>query len=372
MSRLRILFMLAAVLLFGSCSISAATYAVGTCKPTLPSFLSISAAVSSVPAGSTIEVCPGTYAEQVIISNPLTLEGISSGGSAQVVITVPGGGLPATSSLLGALSPQVLVEATSGPVDITNITVDGSAFVANSCATILAGIYYDLNSSGTVDQVTIRNEINSVCGFGILAEGGTANELLTIENSSIHAFDYVGIWFDSIQLPDALTAIIKNNYIEGGITGIYINAGVLGSVTGNLVTSASQTAIFAGSSVPISSNTVTNSQAGIWIQQAPGISVITNKLSNNYVGIEFFESSGITVKSNTILKSYIGIEFDCNAGNTVSGNVINDATTGLDLVPSGSTSSDAFLNVATIRSAGCAAARPAAKSPPTPFNHRPN
>jgi hypothetical protein len=59
MSRLRILFMLAAVLLFGSCSISAATYAVGTCKPTLPSFLSISAAVSSVPAGSTIEVCPG-------------------------------------------------------------------------------------------------------------------------------------------------------------------------------------------------------------------------------------------------------------------------------------------------------------------------
>ncbi len=60
--------MLAAVLLFGSCSI-AATYAVGTCKPTLPSFLSISAAVSSVPAGSTIEVCPGTYAEQVIISN---------------------------------------------------------------------------------------------------------------------------------------------------------------------------------------------------------------------------------------------------------------------------------------------------------------
>jgi len=282
MSRLSMIFLLATVSLFGARPMFAAEYAVGTCKVTLPSYPNISAAVNSVPAGSTVLVCPGIYAEQVVISKPLTLAGISHGSSAQAVIAVPSGGLPATSSLLGTLSPQVLVEATSGPVNITNITVDGSAFVAHSCATILAGVYYDLNSSGTVDEVTIRNEINSVCGFGILAEGGTANELLTIENSSIHDFDYVGIWFDSIQLPDALTATIKNNYSAGGTTGIYINAGVLGSVTGNLVTGDSQTAIFASSSIPISSNTVTNSQAGIWIQQAPGISVTTNKLSEKF------------------------------------------------------------------------------------------
>jgi hypothetical protein len=44
-------------------------------------FTTISAAVIGVPAGSKIQVCPGTYPEQVTISQPLTLEGISSGNA---------------------------------------------------------------------------------------------------------------------------------------------------------------------------------------------------------------------------------------------------------------------------------------------------
>jgi parallel beta-helix repeat protein len=369
MSRLGILFS-GALLLFGGCPMFAAEYAVGTCKPTLPSYPNISAAVSSAAAGSTVLVCPGIYAEQVVISKPLTLEGISNGTSAQAVITVPGGGLPTMTSLLfGTVSPQLSV--TAGPVNITNISVDGSAFGGDSCTTILAGIYYGSGSSGTVNEVTVRNENNSNCGFGILTENETGpNDLVTIESSSIHDFDYVGIWVDSFLSPGALTAAIKNNYIDGGVTGIYIQSGTLGSVTGNLVAAASQTAIFASSAVSVSSNAVTNSQAGIWIQE-PGISVTANKLSNDYVGIEFFESSGMTVKSNTIVNSTVGIEVDCNAGNTVSGNVINDATTGLDFVPSGSNPSDTFLNVATTRTEGCAAAQPGTKSPPNLLNrHR--
>ena len=54
----------------------AATYYVGTCKA--GAFGSISAAVAAVPAGSTVDVCPGTYAEQVMINQVLTLQGISS------------------------------------------------------------------------------------------------------------------------------------------------------------------------------------------------------------------------------------------------------------------------------------------------------
>lgn len=69
----------------------AASYAVGTCKPTLPSFANISAAVSSVPPSSTVLVCPGTYKEQVTISQPLTLQGITSANSARAVIAVPDG-----------------------------------------------------------------------------------------------------------------------------------------------------------------------------------------------------------------------------------------------------------------------------------------
>jgi hypothetical protein len=46
----------------------------------------------------------------------------------------------------------------------------------------------------------------------------------------------------------------------------------------------------------------------------------------------------------------------------------NDATTGLDFVPSGSTPSDTFLNVASTCTEGCAAARPGTKSPPNPLD----
>ncbi len=63
MSRLGILFF-GALLLFGGCPIFAAEYTVGTCKPTLPSYPNISAAVSSASAGSTVLVCPGVYAER--------------------------------------------------------------------------------------------------------------------------------------------------------------------------------------------------------------------------------------------------------------------------------------------------------------------
>jgi len=75
MSRFTIVFMLTMTVVMAAHPTLAGSYAVGTCKPTLPSFASISVAVSSVPPSSTVLVCPGTYKEQVTISQPLTLQG---------------------------------------------------------------------------------------------------------------------------------------------------------------------------------------------------------------------------------------------------------------------------------------------------------
>ena len=377
MSRLKVLFLLSAVLLFGTCPMFAAKYGVGTCEPSLPSYPNISAAVSSVPAGSTVLVCPGTYAEQVIIAQPLTLQGVSSGNSAQAVITVPGGGLATITSIFGQiLSPQV--EVTTGPVNITNITVDGTGG-SNSCSTFLVGIYYGSGSSGTVNEDTVRNEIDSGCGYGIWIENGTAmNESVTIENNSVHAFDADGILAQSNQSPPTLTATIRGNYVDAGSSfpyGIYVGVGALGSVTDNIVILATDGfGILSRSPVIISGNTLTGpsslSSVGIGIQAA-GVSVTGNKISNNGLGIDMY-ASGNTVKSNTIAKSNVGIEFNCTSGNTVSGNTINDAATGLDGVPLSSTPGDSFSNVATIRNDDCGFARSDAKSPPSPFNHHPN
>jgi len=75
MSYLRILFLLAIGLLLGTSPTLAANYAVGTCKPSLPSYTTISAAVSGVPPGSTVLVCPGTYPDQITICPATNIKG---------------------------------------------------------------------------------------------------------------------------------------------------------------------------------------------------------------------------------------------------------------------------------------------------------
>src|SRR6266436_7094843 len=118
MSRFTIVFMLTMTVVMAAHPTLAASYAVGTCKPTLPSFANISTAVSGVPPSSTVLVCPGTYPEQVTIAQALTLKGITSGNAGQAVITVPGSGLAVVPSSFGGntIAPQVHV--TAGPVNI--------------------------------------------------------------------------------------------------------------------------------------------------------------------------------------------------------------------------------------------------------------
>jgi pectin methylesterase-like acyl-CoA thioesterase len=60
----------------------ASTLKVGTCVISQESydasahFATIQAAVNAASPGSTVLVCPGTYAEQVVITQPLTLRGV--------------------------------------------------------------------------------------------------------------------------------------------------------------------------------------------------------------------------------------------------------------------------------------------------------
>src|SRR2546429_3384279 len=129
MIRHRYLLCLAALSVLPVQTFLASTVQVGNCLTGPQNFSTISAAVSSVPPGSTVEVCPGTYAEQVAITKALTLVGVTSGTANQVLITVPSAGLVQNAvSMFGeSVAAQVLVEeAGAGPGDNTKITVDGT------------------------------------------------------------------------------------------------------------------------------------------------------------------------------------------------------------------------------------------------------
>src|SRR5215472_8637311 len=62
---------------------------VGSCMAGVTGYPTIQQAVNSVPSGGTVLVCPGTYTEQMTITVPLRLAGVTAAGSADAVITAP-------------------------------------------------------------------------------------------------------------------------------------------------------------------------------------------------------------------------------------------------------------------------------------------
>jgi hypothetical protein len=338
-------------LLLSANSMLAANFAVGICKPNLPSYASIQTAVSSVPAGSTVEVCPGTYAEQVTIAQPLTLEGVTSGNSSDVVITVPGSGLTGVPDAFGTtIFAMVAANAgLSGPVNLTNITMDGTGYSIDSSQGWLVGIYYPTDSSGTVNEVSVHNLFTTGYGTasGVWLENADNSNTtsLTLENSSFHDINNSSLITNGTHV----TATVKGNFL--GASGFDIQWDQHpGTVTGNYISSGNCCSSNFFGPATVSGNTFANSTYALETFGF-GTAVTSNKFMHVGYAIQA-AGSGDTYKLNTITKAQVAIEFYCNL-TTVASNTINDATTGLDQVPASFSGANKFYSVGTIRTGGC-------------------
>ena len=363
MTWLRVLLVLAAVGLFGVKLAVASNFAVGSCKPSLPSYSTISAAVAAVPPGSTIQVCPGTYAEQVAITQPLTLKGISSGNTSAVVITAPGGGLTSQFDDYGYdLAPLVSVNNTAGPVNISYVTVDGAGATSSDSAASAIGIFYG-DASGTVSQVTVRN-----IGLGTYASGvwasATAAESVTVQSSNFH-----DIYNSSVVTldPSSSSVTLKGNTMAANGYNLQL-FGATVNVSGNLVRGTG-CCYGVNISVPgtISGNTITNNVFGLY---GSGPTITKNEISKSLFGIVL--TGDAIVKTNTISQSSVGIAFNCFSPTAVAFNIVNEADTGFDSVPSSfSIGSNKFNDATRIRTGDCSGAKgakllPAGKVMPVP------
>src|ERR1700684_3482315 len=151
MSRNSCLQMLAAFLFavtFASSTFASVVY-VGTCKSGTH-FSTIQDAVNHSGPGGTIDICPGTYPEQVSININLTLEGISDGASSDIIIASPTGGVIQNTTDLydgSGVAAQVLIQG-GVRVNLITLVVDGGNNQIAGCGPDLVGIYYQ-NSSGT-------------------------------------------------------------------------------------------------------------------------------------------------------------------------------------------------------------------------------
>lgn len=270
MSRHFMWFLFGAVMAAVSLPAQAKTVEVGGCKPNIKNYPTISAAVGDpANAGATIQVCaaagPGTggsYPEQVTITQPLTLEGVVNGNFGRAVISVPPGPLSTNvTSIIGqSVYAQVLVLAGPGPVNITDITVDGTGGgIGCSVSSGLVGIFYASGTEGAISWATARNQVSSGCGTGIWVEnGGTITQSITIENCSIENMDMQGIFAFGNQRPSTLQATIQRNSVTSTLSptlGI-IATGIAGTIANNVVTSSVEGIESVGSTTTVLSNVI--------------------------------------------------------------------------------------------------------------------
>jgi hypothetical protein len=364
MSRMKSLLLLLAMAAPVPLASATVTYAVGTCEPNFASFITISAALAATPSPNVIEVCPGTYAEQIVITVPVTLEGISNGNLTGATIAVPPGGLAvnATNDFGYAMAAQVLVQNVAGKVNLSNLTVDGTGNNVTACCAGIVGVFY-ANSPGTLSHLTVQNQSGNLFGTGIWVEGGGVNPSVTVENSNLQGFDNSGILTATNSSTSELTATIKGNYVieQGTASGIILGKGATVSVSGNLITGYFSILVEAGGWGAVSKNTIGGPGSGIYggvgiTTVADGVAVTSNEIFNsgNSTGI-LVETSVAPVTGNIITESGAAIDFHNIAGGNVHSNTVLGAEFGLVNVPTNAVSSDTFYNVGSIRcaEAGC-------------------
>jgi parallel beta-helix repeat protein len=344
-----LLAVVACVLTAGAPELHAATvtYIVGTCKPGTR-FTKIQDALNATPRPNIVEVCPGTYPEQLTITGTVTVQGVVSGNSSLATIVPPSGGLVTNSALLNGdpAAVQILVEDVSNPVNLTNLVVNGSAADAGGAA-VVAILYR--NTSGTISHVATFNVSGSLGGYGIYLAGGTQNPKVTVENSTFD-HDQTGLWLQSSSTTSELTVIFENNLIFFCATCIDVESGVTATISNNTINTNGQFGIvLSGSTGSVAGNTILGGgQYGISTGNV-GFSITSNKIYDasiagivldttvvnanvtgntmtriGDIGISFCGTSGTPTKvhSNTFVDSNVGYEAPADfpiTGNTFIG-----------------------------------------------------
>jgi parallel beta-helix repeat protein len=297
---------------------------------------SIQAAVDAANPGDTVFVRPGTYAEQVTITEPaIRLQGSGSGQTRVVPPLSPGGpcdfgpGFVQGICVMGNLDPETfeVISFVRG-VSIAGFSVSGFSG---------SGIFVAGGSSTTIESN--RTNDNGEYGIFVLQSTGTRIRGNQANNNAVAGI-YVG---DS---PNANASITGNN-VAGNQFGFFIRAAVRGTISGNTARQNCAGIFMLGDPVDVTDWTVNgnnvsnNSRACPGGEEGPplsgqGITVLfgaRNNITGNTVlnnvpggptqgshGIGILFSNDITVTQNTAFGNNPDIFWDQTGVATFVGN----------------------------------------------------
>jgi hypothetical protein len=264
-------------------------------------------------------------------------------GESDAVVTVPSGGLTKTITPTDFVSSQyqILVENTSGPVNISNLAVDGTGG-GGSAGTYVVGIFY-VDSTGTVDHVSARNQPDF--GTGIMALTSAAQaQTVTVQNSVVRGLAG-GNSFGIVAYGGAgvLTANIRGNTIRnsnnfkpaGFGSGIQFYKAT-GKVESNAISGTANGLQFINSSATAIGNTISTLSVGILLLSGSNTIKRNDIDAGGATGMSLgYEGTNSIVQGNAITNSSTAV-FGCDgngfsSGFTVTGNTITDATVGMQM-----------------------------------------
>ena len=277
-------------------------------------YSSIQTAVNAASSGDTVEVCPGTYNEQVTVST----SNLTINGPGTTPVIDPTTSTPSTVSDMDSGQTIVpIIDVTPGTTGVTlnHLIVDGSgltpSFSSSGCADDFVGVLYQA-ASGKLTASAVQN-ITLGPGLGGCQDGlavfvqagssGTAN--VAMRRDSVSNYDKNGI-----TCVDAGTACTLGQDTATGAgpsssvgaqNGVQIGPGATGTLTYTTATGHDWTG---GTN---STEPQADDAAGILLYGAGGTTTISHSnLTDDQIGIEIVDSNA-KVNSDTISQTGAGI-----------------------------------------------------------------
>lgn len=296
-----------------------------------PQFVRIQSAVETVAPGSSIKVCPGSYAEQLVIEKGVKI--INAAAAGEAVLTMPAEVAQGTGSCAPSPASQVeITVCTPEPVMLRNVHID-TRFATSNCNPDLYGIFVGAGAKLTAKQDQILGPSNTLggnCG-GVAVQVGTdrepeqAGEASLIEDT-ISDYKKAGIVAAGLG---SRVAVTKSTVTGGGRDagseqiGIEIHAGATGSVrrstineSGRLGRSRGYGIVIDHATPPIriAYNTIENDgngmrfATGATVQpSAPEINITHNRFLNNDSQGLILEQGKAQINNDTIEGGAYGI-----------------------------------------------------------------
>ena len=250
-------------------------------------FHTINGALAVANAGDEIQICPGVYPEQVVLTKSLTLHGLPVANNR---ITIMPADLPASRTLTqGGKEMRAAILVDAERVNLVGLDVNLSVANLTGCSPIVAGIYLR-NAGGSLDDVTVTGaHADAECssGVGLYIEGGKLGEdfgrsifrraVVSIRTAAFHDNQKGGI----VVVGDGSVVKIRDSGVFGSgaasvgtPNGIELSAGVKARLQ-NVVVRDLQSAVdgktatgvlaFRASRVRLSRPTMTDVQTGVFV-----------------------------------------------------------------------------------------------------------